>query len=150
LSLDENNDPDILGILGASVALSLSNIPWGGPVAAVRIGYTPKGEFIVNPTFSERENLVLDIVVSGNRNKINMLEGGARECSEEVIGQAMEMAQVEINKLIDFQETVISKEAKPKMSIPLAELSLEKVAVIRNFLMVSLNQLFLTMMVISV
>ncbi|HPS28277.1 MAG TPA: polyribonucleotide nucleotidyltransferase, partial [Candidatus Paceibacterota bacterium] len=134
LSLDEDNDPDILGILGASAALSLSNIPWGGPVAAVRIGYTTTGEFIVNPTFSQREGLVLDMVVSGNRNKVNMLEGGARECSEEVIGQAMEMAQVEINKLIDFQETIISKEAKPKMTIPLAELSLEKASVIRNFL----------------
>lgn len=134
LSLDEDNDPDILGILGASTALSLSNIPWGGPVAAVRIGYTATGEFIVNPTFSQREGLVLDMVVSGNRNKINMLEGGARECSEEIIGRAMEIAQTEINKLIDFQETIIAKEAKPKMVIPLAELSLEKIAIIKNFL----------------
>jgi polyribonucleotide nucleotidyltransferase len=134
LSLDENNDPDILGILGASVALSISNIPWDGPVAAVRIGYTAAGEFIVNPTFSERENLVLDMVVSGNRNKVNMLEGGARECSEEIIGRALEIAQEEINKLIDFQEDLIKKEAKPKMILPLAELPVEKSAIIKKFL----------------
>ena len=134
LSLDENNDPDILGILGASVALSVSNIPWNGPVAAVRIGYTAAGEFIVNPTSSERENLVLDMVVSGNRNKVNMLEGGARECSEEIIGRALEIAQEEINKLIDFQEDLIKKEVKPKMILPLAELPVEKSAIIKKFL----------------
>ena len=93
LSLDEENDPDILGILGASAALSISNIPWGGPVAAVRIGYTSEGEFIVNPAFAERDSLILDMVVSGNRNKVNMLEGGAKECDEEIIGRAMEIAQ---------------------------------------------------------
>jgi polyribonucleotide nucleotidyltransferase len=134
LSLDEENDPDILGILGASAALSISNIPWDGPVAAVRIGYTAAGEFIVNPAFPQREGLVLDMVVSGNRNKINMLEGGAKECSEEIIGKAMEMAQEEINKLIDFQEDLIKKEAKPKLTLPLAELPIERAGVIKNFL----------------
>lgn len=134
LSLDEENDPDILGILGASAALSISNIPWSGPVAAVRIGYTSEGEFIVNPAFSERDSLILDMVVSGNRNKVNMLEGGAKECSEEIIGRGMEIAQEEINKLIDFQEELIKAEAKPKLILPLAELPLEKAAVIKNFL----------------
>mgnify|MGYP001578097897 FL=1 len=123
LSFDEEHDPDALALLGASLALSLSDIPWDGPVAGVRISRTDQA-WIVNPTFADRAASDLDLMVSGTAEKINMLEGGAREVPEDVITEALEYAQKEIRTLIAFEEKIIAEAGKPaKTSVPLFETS---------------------------
>src|SRR3989338_4385763 len=87
LSFDKANDPDVLGIMAASLALSISDIPWDGPVAGVRVGRNDKndGALIINPTFEERATGDLDIIVAGTAQKINMLEAGAKELTEDTM-----------------------------------------------------------------
>ncbi|MDP3727509.1 MAG: polyribonucleotide nucleotidyltransferase [bacterium] len=118
LSLDEANDPDIASILGASAALSLSDIPWDGPVAAVRIGRV-KGEWFVNPSFGERRDAELDLVISGTDEKINMLEAGARELPEDLMVEAFERGHREIKKLIALQQDIIAASPPTKTAVNL-------------------------------
>ncbi|MBL7156108.1 MAG: polyribonucleotide nucleotidyltransferase [Candidatus Pacebacteria bacterium] len=119
-SLDKENDPDILGLLGASLALSLSDIPWPGPIGAVRIGIK-NNNFIVNPTYEERQENSLDIIFTGvERNGeilINMLEADADEINQDLVLQAFEKAVPEIKKLIEFQKEIINKFGKEKVII---------------------------------
>ena len=115
LSADQANDPDVLGIIGASSALCLSDIPFDGPVSATRLGYID-GEIVVNPTFAQLEESKLDLVVAGTRDAIAMVEAGASEVSEEVIVQAVKRGQ-EINQVvIGLQQELMALAGKPKMS----------------------------------
>ena len=104
LSADKENDPDILAINAASAALALSDIPFHGPVGAVRIGYIldaeGKGQYIVNPTYSERLVSKLNIMVVGTKDGIVMVESGAKEIPEEVVVGAIEFAHEEIKKIV--------------------------------------------------
>ena len=120
LSIDESHDPDILAVLGASLALGLSDIPWDGPIAGVRVART-NGEFILNPTYAEREICDLEVALSGTRERINMMEAGATEVSEEVFASAVEWGFKFMKDLIDFQKKVIKENGKPKRSIKLLE-----------------------------
>ncbi len=111
LSLGEY-DPDILGVIGASLALGTSFIPWNGPVGAVRIGRkTGEEGFIVNPSYEVRqdEKYELDVIACGKDGTINMIEVGSKEVSEEVLNQALEAANAELKKLQEFQEKVIKE-----------------------------------------
>jgi polyribonucleotide nucleotidyltransferase len=117
LSIDEEHDPDVLGIISSSLALGTSDIPWQGPVSAVRIGWSEKTGFLVNPTYEERKDLVLDIVVSGPDKEINMLEAGANEAKEEIVTQALEIAQKEIASLNEQQQKIIQEIGKPKTEV---------------------------------
>jgi len=117
LSIDEEHDPDVLGIISASLALSTSDIPWQGPVSAVRIGWSEKTGFLVNPTYEERKDLILDMVVSGPDKEINMLEAGANEVKEEIVTQALEIAQKEIASLNEQQQKIIQEIGKPKTEV---------------------------------
>jgi polyribonucleotide nucleotidyltransferase len=101
LSFDGENDPDVVAIIAASVALSISNIPWNGPVAAVRVGKV-KEEFILNPVNGEVSEGELDLLVSGTENKINMIECSAKEVSEEEMLKAFEFAQEAVKKIAGF------------------------------------------------
>lgn len=125
LSIGED-DPDVLAVLGASVALGVSHIPWNGPVSAVRVG--KNGEFSINPTYTQRntENYQADILVCGRDGKINMIEIGSNEISEEEILKAMEIAKGELDKLQKFQEKIIGEIGKPKVVVPKPQIS-EKV-----------------------
>ena len=115
LSADQANDPDVLGIIGASSALCLSDIPFDGPVSATRLGYID-GEIVVNPTFAQLEESKLDLVVAGTRDAIAMVEAGASEVSEEVIVQAVKRGQ-EVNQVvIGLQQELMALAGKPKMS----------------------------------
>lgn len=134
LSIDDQNDPDILGILAASLALMISDIPWDGPVAGIRIGWSQAAGFIINPTYQERENLDLDIAVSGTKDKINMLEAIAKEVNEDIIEEALNLAQEKIKELIVFQEEIAQKEGKTKTEIRLAEINLDLANATRSFL----------------
>jgi len=116
LSIDGENDPDILSIIAASAALSISNIPWAGPVAAVRVGQV-NGEFILNPVNGELAESNIDLVISGTKDKINMLEAGAKEVPEEEVVKAFAFGQEAITKIATFIEE-IAKEAGKEKSVP--------------------------------
>ncbi|MDP3795304.1 MAG: polyribonucleotide nucleotidyltransferase [bacterium] len=116
LSFDNENDPDVLALIGASLALGISNIPWDGPIAGVRIGRIDE-RWVINPTYAEREVSDLDIALAGTKDRINMIEAGAKEVPEEVIAAAAELAQQEIAKIIAFQEDVIRTINTEKMPL---------------------------------
>ncbi|MBF8266957.1 MAG: polyribonucleotide nucleotidyltransferase [Dehalococcoidia bacterium] len=113
LSADQENDPDILGIIGASSALCLSDIPFEGPVGATRLGYVD-GAFVVNPTFPQLGNSKLDLVVAGTRDAIAMVEAGASEVSEEIVLEALRRGQEINQEIISLQEELIGLAGKPK------------------------------------
>lgn len=114
LSVDQINPPDIYSLNGASFALSISDIPFNGPVAAVRIGKIDE-KFIINPTFQEAEKSDLDLIVAKNRDGILMIESASNEIEEKEILRAIEFADEPLNKLINLQEEIIDVIGKPKM-----------------------------------
>jgi len=131
LSIDGENDPDILGILGASLALSLSNIPWSGPIAGVRVGIAD-GALKLNPTYTERDTATLDLAVSGVRERVNMIEAGASEVPEEKLLEALGFAHKEIQALIAFQEEIIRGEKPKKTNIEIPDISPELEAFVKE------------------
>ena len=127
LSIDED-DPDILGIIGASLAIGTSNIPWNGPVSAVRVGIEKtKNEFVINPTYKTRdgEECVADIVACGKDGNINMIEVGGKEIAETVLVAALKKSIEEIERLQEFQKKIIKELGKPKKEIPAPEIPKE-------------------------
>ena len=116
LSFGDENVSDILGIIGMSCALTLSDIPFSGPVGAVKVGYS-NGRIIVNPDLSEADSLELNITVAGTADFIVMVEGGALEVSESLLLEAIETAHAEIRKLCRFQEQMRLKAGKPKREL---------------------------------
>ena len=105
LSADQINDADVLGLTAASLALSVSKVPWSGPVAAVRVGRVD-GEWIVNPTFEQLDDSDIDLVVAGRRGSVMMVEGGALEISEDDVTEALAQAQVAIEELLDCEQEI--------------------------------------------
>jgi polyribonucleotide nucleotidyltransferase len=119
LSADTENPLDILGINAASASLMISDIPWAGPVGAVRIGYV-NGELVVNPTFSELEESKLDLIVAGTKEAIAMVECGADEVSEQVMIEALDLAHKSIQPIIELQEQMAREIGKEKREVELA------------------------------
>jgi polyribonucleotide nucleotidyltransferase len=119
-SADKENDPDVLGINGASCALALSDIPFHGPVGAVRIGIVDD-QFIVNPTYAEREKSALNIMVVGTKDGIVMIESGAREIPEERVVDAIEFAHGEIKKICAAIEDLVARAGKQKRLVSAVE-----------------------------
>jgi polyribonucleotide nucleotidyltransferase len=117
LSSDQENDADVLGTLGASIALCISDIPFEGPIASVRIGRM-NGQFIINPTFSQLEESDMELVMAGSRDSIIMVEGEAKEISEDELVQALEVGHKSIQKLLDLQEEIIKEMNPIKMEVP--------------------------------
>jgi len=118
LSSDQENDADLLGLIGASAALAISPIPFPEVIGAVRMGLVD-GQFVVNPTFSELEDSSLDLVVAGLPDgKVIMLEAGAREVPEEQMVEAIRLAQDEVKKVCDLQEELVRACGKEKAPIP--------------------------------
>jgi len=113
LSTDQENDPDILAINGASAALSISSIPFAGPVGAVRVGYI-NGAFVTNPTNSQLDESQLDLVVAGTRDAVMMVEAGAKILPEALMADAIAYAQAELQISIDLQEKLVANAGKPK------------------------------------
>jgi polyribonucleotide nucleotidyltransferase len=118
LSADGENDPDILSIIGASASLMVSDIPWAGPLGAVRIGRVG-GKFIANPTHTEQGESDLDLVYVGNEKDIVMYEGGAKEISEADFNAALKFAHDAIQPLITAQKELVAKAGKKKREITL-------------------------------
>ncbi|MEA2549026.1 MAG: polyribonucleotide nucleotidyltransferase, partial [Chloroflexota bacterium] len=115
LSTDQENEPDVLGTVAASAALTISEIPFAGPVGAVRIGRIG-GEFVVNPTYSELQESELDLIVSGTRDAIMMVEAGAKLLPEDVMAEAILFGHRALQPLIDIQEQLREAVGKPKRS----------------------------------
>lgn len=135
LSWDRENDPDVIGLLAASLALSLSDIPWQGPIAALRIGAKEAnggGNFIVNPTYQEREKNDLDLAIAGleaNEIIINMIEMEGNEIKEDVVLKAIDFAKPVVKQLIDLQKEIAKKHGKEKtrtVEEPVKDPELEK------------------------
>jgi polyribonucleotide nucleotidyltransferase len=116
LSHDKENDPDVLAILGASTALVLSDIPWNGPIAAVRIGRID-GRFVLNPTTSQLQTSDMNIIVAGSREALVMVEGGAAMLPEVVILEALYAAHEGLQPLIALQEGLRGAVGKPKRTV---------------------------------
>ena len=117
LSADRETPPDIPAIIGASAAVSISNIPFNGPVGATRVAYKD-GEYIINPTFVEMEGSQLNVAVAGVRGAIGMVEAGANEVSESVVIEAIRRAQETNNQVIDMIEEMSRAVGKPKDAAP--------------------------------
>src|ERR1051326_1849020 len=116
LSADTENDPDVSALNAASAALTLSDIPFLGPVGAVRIGQI-NGQFIVNPTYNERRESVINIMVVGTSEGIVMIESGATGVKEDVVVDAIEFAHVEIKKICAAIKELREKAGKPKRQV---------------------------------
>ena len=117
LSVDDDVPIDIVSLIGASAALSISGIPFEGPIGATRIGYV-NGEFIVNPSYEEMGKSKLDIVVAGSRDGVIMMEAGSSELPEDVVFEAIKKAQSVNEEVIDFQDEIIKAVGKPTIEYP--------------------------------
>ncbi|WP_158750005.1 polyribonucleotide nucleotidyltransferase [Acidobacterium sp. S8] len=115
-SADKENDPDIIGINAAAAALALSDIPFNATVGAVRVGQV-NGEFIINPSYTERRESKINITVVGTKDGIVMVESGAAGVTEDVVVDAIEFGHTEIKKIIIAIEELVSKAGKPKRSV---------------------------------
>ena len=121
LSADRENDPDVVAMLGTSVALHVSDLPFNGPLAGLRIGRI-SGQWIINPTQSQVRDSDMDIFLSGSRDAIVMVEGGARMVPEDEILEALFTGHEAIQPLLQIQEEIRREIGKPKRQVPLAEL----------------------------
>ncbi|MBC8415851.1 MAG: polyribonucleotide nucleotidyltransferase [Candidatus Cloacimonetes bacterium] len=118
LSYDGENDPGMLGILGASAALSISDIPFNGPCAGVKVGVV-NDEVVVNPTVQQFTESLLDLDVAGTKSAVVMIEAGAREVSEEIMMDSIYTGHEVIKKLVAFQEEFVKEAGKEKMEVVL-------------------------------
>ncbi|GGR54304.1 polyribonucleotide nucleotidyltransferase [Deinococcus seoulensis] len=116
ISADQQNLPDVLGPIGASAALSISDIPWAGPTACVRVGQLD-GQFVLNPTADQLERSTLDLVVAGTREAVMMVEAGAQGASEEDLVAAIEFAHAGMQGVIDLIETMRAELGQEKFNI---------------------------------
>ncbi|HZW04332.1 MAG TPA: polyribonucleotide nucleotidyltransferase, partial [Anaerolineaceae bacterium] len=119
LSADKDNPLDILAINAASAAIMISDIPWGGPVGAVRVGRI-NGEFVINPTFEQIEQSDLDLRMAGTRDAILMVECGASEVTEDVMIRALEFGHRSLQPFIEAQERMVAEIGKQKRAVALA------------------------------
>ena len=113
LSVDQDNSPEVCANIGTSAALSISDIPWGGPTAAVQVGYV-NDEIIINPNSEQRKNSRLKLTVAGTEEKITMIEAGADELSNEIMLEAIKKAHIEIKKMCKFISDIKTEIGKPK------------------------------------
>ena len=132
MSVDPDCSPEIVAMIGSSVALAISDIPWEGPTASVLIGMVD-GEFVVNPTLAQRQASTLHLVVSGTKEAIMMVEAGAQEVPEDVVLDAIMFAHEEIKKIIVFIDEVIAEIGKPKMAVNLYKVPEEIDQAVREY-----------------
>ena len=130
MSNDQDCPSDIAAMLGSSIALSISDIPFDGPIAGVHVGYI-NGEFVVNPTVAQAAESTIHLTVAGNKDAINMVEAGALEVPEEIMLEAIMFGHTEIVKLIELQEKIIAEVGKAKLEVTLYELDAEITASIK-------------------
>jgi polyribonucleotide nucleotidyltransferase len=124
LSVDQDNSPEIAAMIGASIAISISDIPFNGPIGGVVLGLVD-GEVIINPNADQREKSEMYVTLAGTREKITMIEAGAKEVSEEVMFEAVKKGHEEIKKICAFIQDIVAEVGKPKFEYTSAEVPQE-------------------------
>ena len=119
LSVDQENDPDMPALIGAATVLSMSQIPWNGPIAGVRVGQI-NGEWVLNPSYEAREKSDLDLVLAASKDKAVMIEAGAKQVSEDTVASAVEFGMKHNRKVIELIEQVVAAVGKEKIVIATA------------------------------
>ena len=121
LAVDYDCSPEIAAMIGASIALSISDIPWNGPIGGVFMGMTEDGKFIVNPTQKQRETSILELTVAASEKKVVMIEAGAKEVSDDDMYNAIMLAHAVIKPLVAFINGIVAEIGKPKFDYPSCE-----------------------------
>jgi len=121
LSVDPDYPPEVFAMLGSSIALSISDLPFMGPTGSVAVGLVD-GEFVINPVSSQREKSLMDLIVSGTKDAIMMVEAGAHEIPEEQMLEAIMFAHEHIKKLVEFQEKIVEEVGKEKIEVVVEEI----------------------------
>ena len=132
LSADLENDSDVLGIVAASAALSISNIPFAGPVGGVRVGYID-GKVVINPTETELKSSLLDLIVAGSKDAVVMVEAGAKELPEATMIEAIKAGHDAIQSLVAIQEQLVAQAGKPKIPFTPPEPDAELLKAVADF-----------------
>ena len=122
IAVDHDCSPEIAGMIGASIALSISDIPWNGPIGGVFVGLTEEEGLIINPTAEQRDRSSLELTVAGTHQKVVMIEAGAAEVDDDKMFEAIMLAHEEIKKLCTFIDSIVAEVGKPKFEYPSAEL----------------------------
>ncbi len=131
MSVDHNNSPEVSAMIGSSLSLSISDIPFEGPIAGVIVGRV-NGEFVLNPTVEQLENSDIDLTVAGTKDAVNMVEAGAKEVPEEVMLEAIMFGHDAIKQIIAFQEQIVAEIGKEKMELNLYEIDADINARVRE------------------
>jgi polyribonucleotide nucleotidyltransferase len=139
LSADSENDSDVLAITGASAALAISEIPFQKTIASVRVGLVD-GQFLINPTYPQRRQSRLDLIVAGSRDGIVMVEAGAKEATEEEVVQALDTAQAAIRKIVDVIDDLAKEIGKKKREVAKKEVSREFYREVEEKVLVPLSE----------
>ncbi len=121
LSVDPDCEPEVVAMIGASIALSISDIPWNGPIAGLHVGLVD-GNVVLNPNFEERQKSILELTVAGSYEKVVMIEAGAKEVPDDDMYNAIMVAHEEIKKLCQFISGIVKEIGKPKFAYPSCEL----------------------------
>ena len=132
MCVDYDAPSEIAAMIGSSVALAISDIPWEGPTGSVLVGMVD-GQFIINPSLEQREQSVMHMTVSGTKDAIMMVEAGAQEIPEETMLEAIMFAHEEIKKIVEFIEQVVAEVGKPKMEIELYKVPEDIEAAVREY-----------------
>ncbi len=121
MSVDPDCEPEVVAMIGASIALSISDIPWNGPLGGLHIGLCD-GKLVINPTEAERKVSDLELTVAASREKVVMIEAGANEVPDDVMYDAIMLAHEEIKRFLDFVDAIVDEIGKPKFEYPSGEL----------------------------
>lgn len=132
MSVDQDNVPEVLAMIGSSLALSISDIPFDGPTGSVLVGLID-GELVINPNFEQREKSELHLIVSGTKDAVMMVEAGSKEISEEMMLKAILFAHEEIKNIVAFQEKIIKEIGKEKIEVTLFKPKEEIESEVREF-----------------
>jgi polyribonucleotide nucleotidyltransferase len=141
MSMDSNNTPEIPAMIGSSIALSISCIPFAGPIGAVNIGYVD-GEYVINPNDAQRAASLMQLTVAGTKEAVLMVEAGAKEVSEEVMLGGILFAHEEIKKIVEFQEQIVAEIGKPKREFPLSLPGDDVKAAVREYALEKVKYVF--------
>ncbi len=131
-SVDPDCSPEIAGMIGASIALSISDIPWNGPIAGVFVGLVD-GEVVINPTLEQREKSTLELTVAGSKNKVVMIEAGAQEVPDDVMYNAIMTAHAETQRICEFIDGIVAEIGKPKFEYQSCDVDPEMYEAIKEF-----------------
>ncbi len=143
LSVDQDNSPEIAAMIGASIAISISDIPFNGPTGSVAVGYVDN-EIVINPTEAQREKSRLALTVAGTKEKICMIEAGADQIPEDIMVEAIAKAHVEIKKIVEFIEGIQKEIGKPKFEYQKFEVNKEIMHDIEEYLGNRLRETIIT------